>query len=926
MKKSWMWMKIVGVGVLLTIAIAVAPAFSQVRQSGELTGIVADEKGEALPGVNVTLTGSKLFQGRLTAVTGEKGAFRFSNLNPGEYELEFSLAGFNIQKMNKIRVSLGQTASIHATLVQTKINQEVQVVAATPLIEMKSAQISTNYSTQAVEKIPTGRNLLDLMETVAGINDRGAYGAGGYADSAYYKGSSTSAYMLNGVDVSDLNSGATWVNPNYDTIEEIQVVGIGAPAEFGNYTGAALNVITKKGSNSTHGGLSLYYSGNALRGDNSGGVLDLKPQDVQYNPEITAYLGGPIIKEKLFYFVAGGYTTMKSKKYGDPAYATLKQPHFQARLDWLPNSRHMLSFMINSDPLNDDNLGLKPGSGPEIGYSRRFRSTALNGSWLWTMSDKTLLDVRYAGFIGRDATDPVSPNTVSIIDKSVNRTYGSSGLIINDDRTRHQVNAAVTHYADNFLGTTHEFKFGVEYERSTANQNTDATGPNGSLIGIAPIGPIFMAYAFEGYHVHSKAQVDRASGFAQDNFQIGSNLNFNLGLRYDHSRLTSPGQAGTIVTFNNWAPRLGLTYDLTGNGTSLLRAHFGRYFDKTVTQGFLYAFPGLGVMNLYATFFFQPFVPTPENIANLTASILQPQNLLYKLAAGNIIPVDPSIHSPYTDVFSVGFEKQLLRDFVLSFDYIYKRDHDPVVIEDRTQHAYQQVEYTDPYLGHTLTLWNQTDRIPGNWYYTNSSWAYRRHHLAMLTIRKKETSRWSLMSSIVYQDSKGNNDNVAGPVSYQWGQDTDPNYYLNPLMFGHLTYDRTWQFKLLSSYVLPWDFQLSGDFRVLSGLAWEPNISSTLLTGIYREKNYTMPLEQRGSWRFPTTVTLNVRLSKSFTLGGTSKMELLADVFNLLNRNDGLAFYEEVFSVYPLSKANAFGLPASLVQPISARLGARLMF
>lgn len=925
MKMPWM-MKVAGVGALIAIAVAVTPAISQVRQNGELTGIAADEKGEALPGVSVTLTGSKLLQGRLTIITGEKGAFRFSNLNPGEYELEFSLSGFNIQKINQIRVSLGQTAFVRATLVQAKINQEIQVIAATPIIDLKSAQISTNYSTLAVEKLPTGRNLLDLMETVAGINDRGAYGAGGNADSAYYKGSSTSAYMLNGVDVSDLNSGATWVNPNYDTIEEIQVIGIGAPAEFGNYTGAALNVITKKGSNAFHGGLSLYYSGNALRGDNSGTVLDLKPQDIQYHPEISGYVGGPLLKEKLFFFVAGGYTTMKSKKYGDPAYATLRQPHIQARLDWLPHARHTLSFMINSDPLDDDNLGLKPGSGPEIGFSRRFRSTALSGNWLWTMSDKTLLDVRYAGFIGRDATDPVSPGTVSILDRSANRTYGSSGLIINDERTRHQVNAAVTHYADDFLGATHEFKFGVEYERSTANQNTDATGPNGSIFGIAPVGPMFMAYAFEGYHIHSQARVDRASGFVQDNVQVGSNLNLSLGIRYDHSELSSPGQAGKIVSFNNLSPRLGLTYDLTGNGTGILRAHFGRYFDKTVTQGFLYAFPGLGVVNLYATFFFQPFNPTPENIASLTATVLQPKNLLSKLAAGKVIPVDPSIHSPYTDVFSFGFEKQIFRDFVLSFDYIYKRDHDPVVIQDRSQHVYNQVEYTDPYLGNVLTLWNQTDRVPGDWYYTNSSWAYKRHHLAMLTIRKKETSRWSLMSSIVYQDSQGNTDNVEGPVSYQWGLDTDPNYYLNPLMIGKLTYDRTWQFKLLSSYTLPWNFQISGDFRILSGLAWAPNINSIGIAGIYREKPFIMPLEQRGSRRFPTSVTLNLRLSKSFPLSETSRLELLADVFNLLNRKDGLAFYEQPYAIYPLSKEKAFGLPASLVQPISARLGARWMF
>ena len=176
-------------------------------------------------------------------------------------------------------------------MIQSALQTEVVVTSRAPLIETRTVQLSTNYSNELVKNIPTARNMLDLMESTPGVNDRGAYGAGGNVDSDYYQGSSTSAYLLNGVDVSDLDSGATWVNPNYDTIEEIQVVGVGASAEYGNFSGAVLNVITKAGSNAYHGGLSTYYSDSRLAGNNSGGVIDLNPDNIKYSPEIAGNFG-----------------------------------------------------------------------------------------------------------------------------------------------------------------------------------------------------------------------------------------------------------------------------------------------------------------------------------------------------------------------------------------------------------------------------------------------------------------------------------------------------------------------------------------------------------------------------------------------------------------------------------------------------------
>ena len=909
--------------LLLTVWPSLLPA--QARLSGEINGIATDDNGDALPGVTIKIFSEKMFQKSQTAISGDKGLFRFLNLNAGIYTVGLELQGFNPIRLTNVEVRIGQTTSLKVKMIQASLSAEVKVIAQAPLIDTKTPQLATNYTIETIEKTPTNRNLLDLMDAVPAINDRGAYGSGGNEDSEYYKGSSTSAYLFNGVDVSDQNSGATWVNPNYDTIEEIQVVGVGAPAEYGNFSGAVLNVITKKGSNQIRGGASLYYTSKSLQGDNSAGVLDLKPNDLKYNADSSLYLGGPIIKEKLFFFIAGGYSTIKNKKYGDPEYSLLKQPHFQAKLDWVPTAKHSFSFLVNSDPLNHDNLGLKPGSGSEIGYSRQFRSTAFNASWQFLPNSQWLISLKYAGFIGRDDTVPVSPDTVAIRDRSTNRAYGSSGFNINNLRDRHQVNAVVTHYADDFLGASHEFKFGAEFEMSTAKNNSDATGAGGTNIQIVPYGPFFFVYGFSGYNIHTESKVNRAAGFIQDNVQIGRKLNLNLGLRLDSSKLTSPGVTGTIAEFTNWAPRLGLTYDLTGDAKNVLRMHFGRYYDKTVTSGFLYALPGVGNIGVYATFLFSPFEPTSENIAGLASSLFQARNLMFTIAGRTRLPVASDIHSPYTDVLSIGFEKSLFDKFALSVDYIYKRDRDLIRIEDRATHTYQQVEYTDPYLHKTVTLWQQTDRTPADYYYTNSGWAKRRHHLLTVSLRKREVGPLSFMSSFVFQDSRGNDDNSFGPVTFAWGQSTDPNFTQNSLIWGKLTYNRTYQVKTIASYTLPWGMSVSGDFRILSGLNWEPQFS-LMMTGIYRESIYSIPLEQRGSRRFPTTTSLNLRLSQMFSLSGSSRVEIMMDVLNAFNRANAVSYYTDPSSVYPLSQEDSFGLPAALAAPIQVRFGLRWTF
>ncbi len=898
----------------------------QVKLTGDIDGLVLDANGEALPGASITLTGPKLFQSSLSAQANEKGAFRFLGLNPGEYSLEIKMSGFDTLIV-KATVSVGVATPVRARLAAAKPNQEVVVKAEAPLVELKSAQTSVNYSSLVVSQVPTTRNVQDLMEAAPAINDNGAYGAGARVRDDYYKGSGANAYLLNGVDISDLASGATWVNPNYDSVEEIQIVGIGASAEYGNFSGGVLNVVTKTGSNAFHGGLSTYFTNHSLWGDNSGGIEDLAPKQVRFNTETSFSLGGPLIKEKLFFFAAGGFTGVKSRRPSEPAYGNLKQPRFQGTLSWLPSPKHAFTLMANVDPLNHDNLGLVSGSGPEIAYSRKFRSSVLTASWRFTPNASSLYEVKYAGFHGRDLTDPATSDVAAVNDYSVYRFYGSSGIIQDNVRDRNQVNASTTQYLDHFLGASHELKVGLEYEASAANNDIDTTGPGDSMFEIYQLDTdLYMYLGYENYEQHTKARVNRIGAFIQDNVQIGTRLSLNLGARLDAPRLTAVGHTGTIANFTNIAPRLGLTYDLTGDAKNVFHASYGRYYDKMTSDGFSSALPGMGAVNLYMTFATTPFDPTAENLANIAAFVNQPANLYYVLPAGESIAVNSNLKGPYTDVLSLEFERQIFRNVAASVEYVHKNDRGFIGLATSTPHTYQEVPWTDPYLGKTISVWEQTDAAPDVWSYANSTWAKRRHNFVIATLRTLQTAKWSLMASAVYQDSQGNIDNISSSIGAGgYGIDTDPNYTENPLVWGKLRYDRTWQFKVLGSYALPWGLRIAGDAHVLSGVAWSPTISSSF-TGLYFPQADTLLLEQRGSERAPWTWYLNLRLSKRFMIGGAASMELMADVFNLFNKANTAYVATEPYAIFPISGDPAYGQAFALSDPIYMRLGLRLGF
>ena len=245
------------VALLLLVGGAAANAQSL---TGTVAGKVADEQGGVLPGVTVTLTGRT---GAQVTVTDEKGEYRFVGLNPGPYEVKVELAGFTPRTERNLDVGIGRTLTVPFTLRVGGLAETVEVVANASTIDTASTASDNSISQDLLANIPINIGNFNAATSVmnycarhqrrVGVRRRFGYG---------------NALLIDGVDTRDPEAGSAWVFYNFNIIEEVQVGGVGAPAEYGGFSGAVVNTITKSGGNRYSGLFDIRHTNDGLAGDN----------------------------------------------------------------------------------------------------------------------------------------------------------------------------------------------------------------------------------------------------------------------------------------------------------------------------------------------------------------------------------------------------------------------------------------------------------------------------------------------------------------------------------------------------------------------------------------------------------------------------------------------------------------------------------
>ena len=233
-KSSWFTV------LLLTLSVLVPSLlYAQAQTTSTLTGTVTDSTGAVVPGATVSITSPSLIGGVHTEVTDGQGVYRFPSLQPGVYTLTAELQGFRTVTRDNIRVQLGSTVTMDVDLPQVTATETVVVSGRPSMVDVKSSAANTQIDNELLQNLPTQRFQPDVINLAPGITNNVAYG--GTADS--------NALLIDGVDVSDPDGGSAWSFFNYNWIQEVQVVGLGANAEYGEFTGAAANSIVRSGAN-----------------------------------------------------------------------------------------------------------------------------------------------------------------------------------------------------------------------------------------------------------------------------------------------------------------------------------------------------------------------------------------------------------------------------------------------------------------------------------------------------------------------------------------------------------------------------------------------------------------------------------------------------------------------------------------------------
>jgi hypothetical protein len=277
---------------------------AQSTTSGAISGTVTDASGAVLPDVTVNLKSTEKGFTNSTK-TNAQGSYQFPLLEPGTYAIAISATGFKTSTLSTT-VSVGATSTINAKLEVGASGTTVEVTSEAALLQTESAEISTTFNAREISEVPNpGNDLTFVAQTAAGSVMNTGSGAGNFA--SFGVSASSNLFTLNGMYDNDPflnlnNSGATNLLLGNNEVQEATVVTNGYSGQYGGFAGANVNYITKSGSNNWHGNTNYWWDGRVMNANNFFNVGNDTPRPFVNANQYAASLGGPIKKDKAFFF------------------------------------------------------------------------------------------------------------------------------------------------------------------------------------------------------------------------------------------------------------------------------------------------------------------------------------------------------------------------------------------------------------------------------------------------------------------------------------------------------------------------------------------------------------------------------------------------------------------------------------------------
>jgi hypothetical protein len=628
--------------LLLGVALALAftgAAYAQETTSGTIAGQVLDPQGAAVPGATVTVTSP---QGEKTYTTDAEGRFIAPFLVPAMYDVRVELTGFKTIEQKGIMVRLGQRSRLNFTLAVSQVQETVEVVGSSPVIDLSSTTAGGVMDSDMLKQLPVGRNFTQTLYLVPGVSDSSGVGAAnpsiggasGLENSYVVDGVNITSTGFGGVGIYTIVYGSLGTGVTTDFIKETQVKTAGFEAEYGQASGGVVNVVTKSGTNQFHGSLFGYHSPEWLEASwdqlqTPNGTINTTES---VNSDVGVTAGGPIIKDKLFAFGAFNpqYATLtRVAPQGFPLESLGPQDRnrtiysYAGKLTWQASANHRFDASFFGDPSKGE-------MGPQRGSSLLGENTDAYSEL--TSYGGHNMSIRYDGILtpnwfieGSVARAKFFFEELPSVDEWQTRDFtvtptGRSGGIGFYEANLPGQNLQFTLKSTNIVnaGGTHQFRYGVQYDDIEYTRGTSRTGPTftlsngvqtrtGALLYIQPapeLGPNGKYYNVirANYGPEPLTTQQYLNWFAQDTWQLNNNFTIKAGIRWERQTLVGSddpalcfddevrvGDGGSgngnpiaceYTWTNNWSPRVGAIWDPTGNGKAKIYANWGRFYVK----------------------------------------------------------------------------------------------------------------------------------------------------------------------------------------------------------------------------------------------------------------------------------------------------------------------------------------------------------
>jgi hypothetical protein len=598
--------KLTGFVVALILAIG-GTAWAQGTQTGTLSGTVTDQDGLVLPGVTVTVT-SPALQGARSTVTDGNGVYTLPGLPSGDYSVRFELTGLRTVEARQ-QVSVGQPARVNATMQLATVSEVVEVTAEVPTL-IQTVQGGANYEYQEIDKLASPRTIQGIAELAPGLSDN-TPNLGQVTISGAF--AYDNQFMVDGVDVADNlfgNANNLFIE---DALEEVQVLTSGISAEFGRFSGGVINAVTKSGSNT--------FSGSYRANPYKPSWTKRTPFEVESNTQRTgdvqwvheATLGGPILRDRVWFFSAfrrqatetpaplqdtgiANATSVENNRFEVKGTSTVAANHtFQGSYIRNHTNERRTSFAFSVDPSTVVEREL-----PNDLWIASYRGVL--GSRLFATAQVSRREFGFRNTGGTSTAIVDSPYITRGFTTGVTATRHFNAPYFDstdpEDRNNRQFAGSLSYFVTTRGTGSHDLKVGYEnFTTSRVGGNSQsATGfvfatdylvENGAIVldsNQRPI-PIFRAgpglSRLENWLPTRGAQIDieTQSFYAHDRWAYNSNLTLDLGVRFEMNDSEASGDIVGVDT-SRVVPRLGATYDLTGEGKYTVQATYAHYAGK----------------------------------------------------------------------------------------------------------------------------------------------------------------------------------------------------------------------------------------------------------------------------------------------------------------------------------------------------------